>query len=163
MVDAYGTYTLYTQADRSFSNWMDRTDTAVGVRATFLLYDGNRNRSDADATQLTFKSSIAEMAYKDQLITAELKASQEELIHLQDLLSRSEMRVAQASRFLQITVQEYDRGVKNATDVLTAMQVSEEIQRRNVDWKIQYQKTKSDLLARLTTVRQGGHGSRLAE
>jgi outer membrane protein TolC len=147
-IDAFGTYALYSEAERPFPNWQDRLDTSVGIRTKFLLYDGNRLQSETQSTRLQLQSLTAEAEHKARIATSELKASQEELVHLHELFHHSEIRLAQAKQFLKSTVQEYDRGVKNSTDVLTAMQFYEEVQTNYATQKRQYQKTKSDLLSK---------------
>ncbi len=148
-IDAFGAYRVHTEAERSFSNWRDRIDTGVGIRATFLLYDGGRLQSDIESATLALQSLSIKADYKSQLLEAELKASQEELVHLHELFHRSEMRLTQVKQFLQTLMQEYDRGVKDSTDMVTAMQLYESVNGNYVSQKKEYQLTKAGLLAKL--------------
>lgn len=147
-VDLFGAYTLHTQGERAFSGLLDRGDMAVGLRATVVVYDGNRLQSDIASARMTAQAVSAEAAYTAQVMAAKLKSLQEELIHLHDLFHSSESRLSQAKQFLQTMVHEYDRGVKGATDVIAAMQLYEDLQTNYVGQKQQYQQTKSALLAK---------------
>jgi outer membrane protein TolC len=148
-IDLFGAYTLYTEEDRPFSNVMDRAEVAAGIRAHFLIFDGNQTRAEIESSALKLKAHSRFSTYKNHLMTSDLKVYQEELIHLHELLHHSEDRLTQTKRFLENVTEEYDRGVKNSTDVLTTIQLYEDVQEKYLTQKKDYQKTKSALLALL--------------
>ncbi len=148
VIDLFATDALHSELDRSSSNWADRTDVTIGIRGQFLFFDGNQIQSEVQSGLLKSKAHSAELTYRKQRLTAEVKASQEELIHLHELFHHSESRLIQSKKFLQSTLQDYDRGIKDSTDVVTAMQLRQEVQGDYATQKKQYQKIKTALLAR---------------
>ena len=148
-IDAFGRYALYPE-NGPVATWLDRTEISAGIQAYFSLYDGQERHAQIQADTLKLQAITTDIAYQKRIVAAEIKAAQEELIHLHELFHHSETRLAQAKHFLKTLTQEYDRGVKDATDVLTALQFYEEVQGHYATQKKQYQHGKSALLAKLS-------------
>ena len=72
------------------------------------------------------------------------------MIYLHELFHRSEDRLSQAEKFLNHIFEDYDRGVKDSTDVLTALQLYQTVQESYVNQKKTYQKVKCALWAMLS-------------
>ena len=67
--------------------------------------------------------------------------------HFHDLIHSVEERVALAGHYLSNTLNEYDRGVKNSPDVLSASQRLISFRRRLTELRRNYQIAKVDVLS----------------
>jgi outer membrane protein TolC len=56
-------------------------------------------------------------------------------------------RIKKSKEYLKLTLNEYDRGVKNSLDALTAMQRYYRYKKQYLEKKKEYQMIKADLLA----------------
>lgn len=150
-IDVFAGYTLYTEAERPFSNWIDRAELAAGIRAQFLIYDGNQSQSEMSGYSLQLQSASEFLSYKTQQMAAELKVRQEEMIHLHELFHLSESRFLQTQKFMGQIFEDYDRGVKDSSDVLTAIQLYQHVLEAYAVQRRDYQKIKSELLGLIAT------------
>ncbi len=148
-IDIFGNYILYTETEREYADLADRGEIAAGIRAQFIFFDANQRRSDLTSATLRSSALTQEIAYKTAHMTSTLQSEQEELIHLHELIHRSEDRIMQSKKLLAAIFQDYDQGVKTSTDVLTTLQSHQDIKTSYIRQKRDYQKTKSELLNRL--------------
>lgn len=95
-------------------------ESVVGLSLSLPLYDGFQQRSSREAAALNKRKSEIE----SEKIRIELKGERESVTiekeELQRLRELNEKRLSYAERYLDVTLQEYERGVKNSPDVLGA-------------------------------------------
>ena len=144
--ELFGTLALYTLRDREFSNLSERIDVAGGVRVQIPIWDGAQNSAEVAVAENQRKSMSQLLAYQNTALSTHLKTMQEELIHLDELIHRSEKRLQQSKVFLNSMLDDYDRGVKSAGEVLGTVQgymssLEEDTQRRK-----NYQKSRLRLV-----------------
>ena len=138
-VELLGRYTLYNEADRPLSSWNDRGESLVGARLNLMLWDGQQMGALVDADGHDVRAAELELTTQRRVIAAELDATREELVHLHELIHGSEQRVAKSRRLLQTIIQDYDRGVKDSTDVLATLQMVAQVQSTYAQQRWEYQ------------------------
>lgn len=148
-LDLYGGYYLYTLRDRDYLAINARDDKVVGLRLTFELFDGMRSYNQATSTQYQAESKLLMAKYQQKQTDAQFIMYQEDLKHTHEVMHYIEDRIKKSKDFLKVTLQEYDRGVKNSLDALTAMQRYYRYEKQYLEKKKDYQTTKADLLALL--------------
>jgi outer membrane protein len=145
-LDLYGGYYLYTLRDRDFVDRSERDDTAAGVQLTIPIFDGFQSARIARAfsEQASAYESLA--FYNEAKGIAEIERKREELKHEQELIRSSERQADLVKKYLRGTLDEYDRGVKNAPDVTGAMERSISIQQQLMERRREYQYVQLELL-----------------
>lgn len=146
-VDLFALYSLYTFRERSFDNLNHRTDIAGGIRIEWPIFDGHQSEAEAEAAEYRIRSLIRLIDHRQRRLTALSATTQEELRHLDDLIRRSGIRVRQTQAFLTGMLDDYDRGVKTASDVLTAIEMYQTTLVDDVHRRRDYQKTRVRLNA----------------
>jgi hypothetical protein len=145
-LDVYAEYALYTLRDRDSLLRRDRDDFATGVRLTWTFFD-TAAMTDSRASNFERAATREDAKQKYRDFSAQVKSTQEEMIHLHELVHNSEERVKQGSDYLSSTRGDYDRGVKNSPDVIAAIEKQISFQKEFLDRKLAYQKARDRLLA----------------
>lgn len=148
-LDVYAHYSLYTFREREYPSQADRFETVFGAKLTFTLFDGlaqgataRADRRRAEAFRLR-----ANQAYVGARVDFENARAQLKLTH--DLVHGTERNVEQSQKYLHGTLSEYQRGLKNSPDVLSASQRYLEARRKFSELKREYNWTKADLMSML--------------
>ena len=119
-VDVYGAVTRYSDRQQFFEHERDREDIAVGAMLSVPLFDGGEARRESRSWALAQAAEEAHAAQTQQ----ELRASHEKaLVHVRlthDLLHQAQESLRLAERYMQVTLAEYQRGVKLSPDVREA-------------------------------------------
>jgi outer membrane protein len=120
---------------------------AVGIRLTFNLFDGRK--SSVEATSDHYKSEAKRIMarHMERQTEAKFLMLKEDLMHTHEVMHYILDRIKKSKEYLRLTLQEYDRGVKNSLDALTAMQRYYKYEKQYLDKKKEYQVIKADLLA----------------
>lgn len=148
-VDVYGGYGLYTLRDRDYLTRSQRDDTVAGVRLSLGIFDGLRSRSEASALALKSQGLARQKAQRELALDAEVLAAKEYLRHDDELVHWAEARIEQGRKYLALTLDEYERGVKNSADVLAAAQKHLAFTRQHADRRRDYELAKAALSALL--------------
>ncbi|MCM2349443.1 MAG: TolC family protein [Bacteriovoracaceae bacterium] len=148
-LDLYGGYYLYTLRDRDYLSSKERDDRVIGVRLTFEFFDGFKGSTQAksNAHQAEAKRLMARHAERQN--DAQFYMLKEEMKHTHEVMHYILDRMKKSKDYLNLTIKEYDRGVKNSLDALTAMQRYYRYEKQYLDKKKEYQVTKANLLALL--------------
>jgi outer membrane protein len=153
-LDIYGGYLLYTLRDRTFDSIQDRVDIVGGVRLQFNLFDGGQSLADARSWSLQANGLEKAASQRLRHLNGRIKTTQGEMIHLHELLHASEERIRQGLSYLKSTQEEYDRGVKNSPDLLSAIERYISYQAQYVERRRDYQKAKVSLQGLLAQVNE---------
>ncbi len=145
-VDLYGGYYLYTLREREYLDRENRDDTAVGVKALFHLFDGLQSKNQADSLSLQAAAYAAQSDYLENKLKSDLLILKEELRHLDDLVHSSEKQIEIGKKYLARTMDEYDRGVKNAPDVTSAFEKNIHLRRQYAERRRDYKRAEAKLL-----------------
>ncbi len=143
-VDLYGGYQLFTARDRDYLTEKDRIDKYFGAR--LIVEFDFMKVSDSSALALEAKGAQKQAEQKVKSLEAEIKVTQEELKHEHELIHFSEERTEQGKKYLNRTMDEYNRGVKNSIDALGALQKYLNFQRESVERRKTYQIKKAAVL-----------------
>jgi outer membrane protein len=145
--DLYGGYYLYTLRDRDYVAYNARDDRVIGLRLSFELFDGLKSQNQSTATEYQAESKRLMARHLERQTDAQFLMYQEDLKHTHEVMHYVEDRIKKSKNYLTATLQEYDRGVKNSLDALTAMQRYYGYEKEFLLRKKEYQTIKSDLLA----------------
>jgi outer membrane protein TolC len=146
-LDLYGGYYLYTLRDRDYSSQVDRDDRVLGLRLTFELFDGLKSYNQGTATHYQAESKRLMARHVERQTDAQYIMYQEDIKHTHEVMHYVEDRINKSKEYLKVTLQEYDRGVKNSLDALTAMQRYYRYEKQYLEKKKEYQIVKADLMA----------------
>jgi outer membrane protein len=146
-LDLYSSYEQFTERERERPSASDRLEFAMGVRLRLNIADGLELRRESQA-----KTALAHsLTAQEQERVGELRAKFHELKHdlklHHELIHDADESVNQATKFLTLTIQEYNRAIKNGPDVLEASNKKLSFSRRAVELARDYQITKAEILA----------------
>lgn len=145
-LDVYGGYYLYTFRERDSTSQRERDDKAIGVQLSLPLFDGLRSRTEAKALRLEAEGVERQKAQRTLAVDAEVRVAKEDLRHDHELIHYAEKRIQQGTKYLALTLDEYERGVKNSLDALGAAQRDLGYRRQYAERRRDYQLTKTGLL-----------------
>lgn len=146
-LDLYGGYYLYTLRDRDYLAIRERDDRVVGLRLTMELFDGRKGSTEATAASYQSESKRIMARHTEKQTEARFLMLKEELKHTHEVMHYVLDRIKKSKDYLNLTLKEYDRGVKNSLDALTAMQRYYRYEKQYLEKKKEYQVIKADLLA----------------
>ena len=145
-LDAYAGKYLYTLRERDYLSSRLRDDFAFGGKMSLRLFDGGAERAEARAKRLEAEGADLKMAQRRTDLRARVRVIEEDLKHDHELVHFAEERIDLAKRYLDSTLDEYDRGVKNSLDVFAAAQRLLGFRRQLAERRRDYQLTKVGLL-----------------
>lgn len=119
-VDLYGSYSLYTFRDRDYLQQSDRYEPVLGIRLTVNVFDGLESRTAGAADALRSEAMASKVAQIERVLKAKTQTTYQELEVTHDLIHSSEEIMEKAKRYLERTLSEYAKGIKNSLDVLSA-------------------------------------------
>ena len=148
-LDVYSDFGQPTYIDRDGRVGSERVEWFLGLRIKLDLSDSVTDKKDANAKRLL--AQAAELRADNQ--AQQVQALQHELLHelpLQhDLLHDAETTSVQAEQLMKLTMDEYNRGVKNGTELLAAAQQLLAVKKRSIEQRRDYYITRSELLSLL--------------
>lgn len=145
-LDLYaGHYYNYHMINKDFRDFERLSAQGVGVRLTFELFDGLQStvKATQKAYQAESKRILAQHAEKNT--GAKFEMLKEDLLHTHEVMHYVIDRIQKSDDYLKLTLKEYDRGVKNSLDALTAMQRFYGYERDYLEKKKEYQLIKAEL------------------
>ncbi|MFN0118533.1 MAG: TolC family protein [Elusimicrobiota bacterium] len=145
-IDLYGGYYLYTLRERESFQRKNRDDTAVGVKASLPLFDGFQSKNNAMSLEKQTEAYAFQVEYLEAKTKSILFVLKEELRHLDELVHSSEKQVEMGKTYLLQIMGEYNRGVKNAPDVLDALEKIVALKHEYAERRRDYKKTEAALL-----------------
>jgi outer membrane protein TolC len=146
-LDLYGGYYLYTLRDRDYLSQSARDDQVIGARITFELFDGMKSLNEKSAAHYQAQAKNLEAQYLEKKTDAQYQMLKEDLMHTHEVMHYVQDRIQKSKDYLRITLDEYNRGVKNSLDALTAMQRYYRYEKQYLEKKKEYQTIKADILA----------------
>lgn len=146
-VDIYAGYYLYTLRDRDYLSIRERDDRVIGVRLTMELFDGLKSSNSATVSHYQAEARMLQGRFLEKQTNAQYLMLKEDLLHTHEVMHYIEDRIKKSKDYLRITLDEYDRGVKNSLDALLAMQRYFKYEKQYLEKKKEYQTIKTDLLA----------------
>jgi outer membrane protein TolC len=101
---------------------IDRLESVVGLSVSVPIYDGNQRKSALHVVQLSKQRSELALEKQRNDTNALVESIQLERQEIDQLRILNERRLSFAEKYLRITLEEYERGVKNSPDVLGALE-----------------------------------------
>lgn len=148
-IEAVAGYQQLTELEEDPVLAQDRTEAYVGLKLRLSLASGFEDRRvarakilESEALKLRFESDRREMSLH-------MKSEVQELRRMHDQVHDFEDTIGRADRYLQMTQNEYGRGVKNSPDVLGANTKLLEARIKRLESIRDFQIAKSHLLAKL--------------
>lgn len=149
-LDLYAESILSNYRERSFPTQQEKVDNALGIRLSFD-FDGFQQKRDGEALQARSRASELRAAQIKAETEAEFNTARQELLLLHELIHEGEKNVQKGTEYLDVTLAEYSRGIKNSPDVLSAMIKNLEFKRRFAQLRRDYAVVKAKLQSMLAT------------
>jgi outer membrane protein len=144
-LDVYSSYGLPALSDEYSRALQKETEWVAGLRVTLDLGQGFEDRREATSKSLEAASAAQRASYKVREVNANYHDFLHDLSVLTELIRDSDSDVEKAARFLKLTENEYNRGVKNGPDLLEAFQKYFEFRERRIEYYKDYFETRSKL------------------
>ncbi len=119
-LEAFAGYHQYTSPERDFDRAEDRAEPVVGVRLTVGLGALSSQKREIAALKLEADSARMQTTYRRKEYESEFEREVDELLMLHHQAHDAEESIKRAQQYYQMTLSEYERGVKNSPDVLNA-------------------------------------------
>lgn len=148
-VDVYGTYQLYTLRERFYPALQDRFDWSVGVRLRMELFEGLQKVKEADSGFRSSQALQTMAQYRSTMADTEIRLTREEIKHIHELIHGAEEAIGKGNRLLTLSADEYDRGVRTSSDMLSVADRMFGLQKTHAARRRDYQKAKTKLLSLL--------------
>lgn len=119
-LDIYGAITQYSDRQQFFERSQDRDDVAIGAMITIDLYDGGSSLAERRAKVFETRAQELLKEQRSRELTAEHEKSVVHVRLTHKLLEKAQASLKLAEKYRQVTVSEFQRGVKNSPDVREA-------------------------------------------
>lgn len=120
-VDAYALWLQKNQReDFDRTTREERTESALGVKATWALGGIWGSAVEKSALQGEMQAQESRLEFQRQELTSELHYEMKELEILDGLVHEADENIKRSENFYQMSTSEYQRGVKNSGDMLIA-------------------------------------------
>lgn len=137
-LDAYASYKLPAPSENLTDATNNDKEWVAGVKLTLDLGQAAEDQSESKARRLDTKALQHRAAY----VARESRAIEHELSHhmqiLVELIKNADQDVVLAQKFLKLTEDEYNRGVKNGPDLLEATQTHFEFRKKRTEYYRDY-------------------------
>lgn len=145
----YGSSLLYTSPDRFYPAVADRWDFTGGIRIRFNAFDGFRARRESQYEADLASAYRTRAGHTALLFRAEVETLQQTLVFQGRLIEDAEPLRESGKQLLVKTRQEYDRGIRDAQDVLAAIGQLRSVRERHLALRQDNQSTRARLAALL--------------
>lgn len=146
-LDIYGSYTLNPFRERNFFAQSDRDETVGGLKLSMILFDGLESHTKANALKYRSQSQKYQAEHRSHEVKTLDQRYQHQLKVRHNLVHLVEQSTVNSQSYLTLTLSEYETGVKNAPDVLSASQRILDNKRRSANIRKDYWVIKAKLLA----------------
>lgn len=144
-IDLYASYGLPSLSDDFDSARSKIKEMTAGVVLTFDLGQGFEDRAEELAKRADYRAAQV----RSKSILRRMNATDHELKHdlktLGALIQSVDGDIALAERLMKLTIREYDRGVKNGPDLLSAIQTYFEFKNKKTEYYRDYHLSLSEL------------------
>jgi len=120
-VDLFGGQYLYTFRNREEWRAFDRSESTLGLELRFTLWNAQENAQSRASKRLEY-AIHSETSQSSAEVNSRMIALQEEMKHAHEILHRIEQKNDLVNSYLQQSLSEYDRGIKQSPDVIVAFQ-----------------------------------------
>ena len=132
-LDAYSRYGAYT---------LDRFDLAAGLRMQIPVFADMHIANNQAALDHQITAQKRWLAQQERQRQTAMNTTQERLTYLNQAIQRAQKRIVRTEIFLKATLADYDRGVKNASDVRNAIETYRQDKTDETEQRLAYQRSK---------------------
>ena len=146
-VDLYASYKQQNQLEIDMPNSEDRVERVAGLKMTLNLNEAFENQRQAKASlfEATALVKRAQFQKRDFQVHVENETLELDLLHSQ--VHDSDLSVEIANKYFKTTLNEYARGVKNSSDVLSVSEKLFETRNKKLEIIRDFQIAKSNILS----------------
>lgn len=146
-LETYGSYGLHAFREREYPDRADRDEAVAGVRLTLNLFDGLQGSSQSRSHDYQAQGYALEAQQRSQELEAQHERLQHELKTRTRLLGQLQANVSRGKRYLEMTLEEYQRGIRTSSELFTALREYLEEQKSLAQTRRDYFHIKSHLMA----------------
>lgn len=121
-LDIYSGYHLYSFRKKEETSIAHRDEFVAGVKLKMNLFDGLKSQNQAKSLKLKQKGIDLLSQQKKKEVEVHFRELKHTLQVRHDLTHQADEAVVQTKTFLELTQEEYERGIKNSSDLLNASQ-----------------------------------------
>ena len=132
-IDAYSSYGTYT---------IDRFNLAAGLRMQIPVFADMHIANNQAALDHQITAQKRWLAQQERQRQTVIDTTQKRLAYLDHSIQRAKKRIVRTEIFLKATLADYDRGVKNASDVRNAIETYRQDNTDTTELCLAYQRTK---------------------
>lgn len=123
-LDVYSGYYMFTMRDREYRRLFDRDDQVIGVRLSMNLFNGLKGSVASSAASYQEQSSKLKAQYMERELERDFSKSVLAIEHAKKIIPRLSKRIALFRNYYKAVIIDYDKGVKNSIDALSALKES---------------------------------------
>ncbi len=146
-VDFFASHGLETFREREFEQQSDRMESVVGLRVEANIFDGHNSEIEAEQKALEAEGLRAQHSQSLMELKAQVENAKAQLVLNHDLIHKSEEAIRIAGDYLEKTIDEYSKGVKNSPDMLSAREKILDLKLRFVALRKDYQIARAQLIS----------------
>lgn len=146
-IDLYASYGLNPFREREFEDSSDRLESIIGAQVSIGIYDGLKSKIAAAKKSKEVAGYKADRQQTSMELKAEFEHAKAQLSLTHQLIHKSEDALKISGEYLEQTIDEYKKGVKNSPDVLSALEKDLTMRLSFVDLRRGYEIAKTNLMA----------------
>lgn len=123
-LDVYSGYYMFTMRDREYRRLFDRDDQVIGVRLSMNLFNGLKGSVASSAASYQEQSSKLKAQYMERELERDFSKSILAIEHAKKIIPRLSKRISLFQKYYKAVIVDYDKGVKNSIDALSALKES---------------------------------------
>lgn len=123
-LDVYSGYYMFTMRDREYRRLFDRDDQVIGVRLSMNLFNGLKGSVASSAASYQEQSSKLKAQYMERELERDFSKSVLSIEHAKKIIPRLSKRIVLFGNYYKAVIIDYDKGVKNSIDALSALKES---------------------------------------
>lgn len=148
-LDAYASYNKY-EVPTTFRGQTDLpNESEVGVRVTMNLFSAFESQANAGSELKEAEALRKSTEYAKREVEMHIDSEMSELKLLHDQVHDVEENIKRAEQYYKLTLSEYNLGVKNSLDVLSASEKLFDMQNKRLEVIKKFQHSKAHVLSKI--------------
>ncbi len=134
----FASYEAYLQKDGDIPGALPRRDMVTGIRLSFPMSDSLSLENESSAMRLEASAYELQKQQNEKEIEMAFHEHLHDLQILHEFIHDSDAQIKKARKYLKQVNEEYDRGIKNGSDVLEAARTLYQSQMENIQLRFDY-------------------------
>lgn len=144
-LNVFGSYELNSNLDFDDS----QNGYLFGVQASWLIFNGNKNRSTAKRAQLELEKTQTQLAQMQDQNQLEFAVSKRNMLEAQNKINLTQRAIEQSEELLRIKTNRFAEGLEKTTDILVAETNVAQKEMEHAQAVFEYQMAQAELLLML--------------